>query len=423
MQDIVPPDGIRSIRRIAIPETKQKPEKARAEAIREVREEFQSARIRAHAPRDWKKYYYGLGALAVVILAVIISSLFHSATVSVSPKQLVTDIAASLIAKKDAGGADLPFTLATIKKTGSVTVKASGEEKVEKRASGVIVVYNNYSSAPQRLIKNTRFETPEGLIFRIDQSVTVPGKKGTLPGSIEATVYADEAGEKYNVGLKDFTIPGFKGDPRYAAFSAKSKPSAPLAGGFSGLMKVVSDADRKAAQAQIEKDLKLELMKQAGSDISGDLVLFDGAYVMNFVPLSQEAGTNNQVTIREEGTLSAYVFNKKSLSAAAAKVVIKDYKNEPILIENIEDLAFVPKKAIDPASDKEVSFTLSGNAHFAWAYDEASLKQALLGKSRSEVQAVIAKFPMLERVDISMSPFWRRSFPDDVAKISIKRAE
>ena len=419
---MVPADGGRSIRDIPIPEPKKKLEKkTQVETVREVRQEFM--RIREDRPRDWKKYLYVGGGVAVVVIAIVISSIFHSAKVTVTPKTLVADVNANLSAKKNAGGADLPFTPLSIKKIGAVTVKASGEEQVDKKASGTIVIYNNYSTAPQRLIKNTRFQTPEGLVFRIDQSVTVPGKKGTVPGSVEAVVYADEAGEKYNVGLKDFTIPGFKGDPRYTAFTARSKPGAPLAGGFSGVMKVVSDADRKAAQIEIEKNLRAELLKDAEAGLSADSVLFDNAYLITFAPLPQENLSNDQVTIKEEGTISGFVFNKKSLSTFVARASIKEYKNEPILVENISDLTFTPKKEIHPGTDNDVSFVLSGNARFMWTYEEVDLKKTLVGLSREGVPAAIREFPMIEKIDISMSPFWRRSFPDTPDKIYIERAE
>lgn len=422
MLDMIPADNGRSIRDVPLPESKRKPEKkSRVESVREVRQEF--TRVREDKPRDPKKYFYVGGVVAVIALAVVISSVFHSVKVSVTPKMLITDVNVGLSAKKNAGGADLSFTPLSIKKVGSVTVKASGEEQVEKKASGTIVIYNDYSTASQRLIKNTRFQTPEGLIFRIDQSVTVPGKKGTIPGSVEAVVYADEAGEKYNVGLKDFTIPGFKGDPRYTAFTARSKPSAPLSGGFSGVMKVVSDADRKAAQTEIEKNLRAELLREAEASLSPDSVFFDNGYLITFNPLPQENLSDDQVTIREEGTISGFVFDKEALSMFTARALIKDYKNEPILIENVTDLIFTPKKEIHPATDNEVSFALSGNAEFVWTYDGNLLKESLVGLSRDEIAPVIKEFPMIEKVDISMSPFWRRSFPDTVEKIYIERAE
>ena len=258
MQDIVPKGG-RSIRKVPLPEGRQRTERAapkkeipklieelakpkapeplkreeikepietvteseapredHVSALRDVREEFEASRERRI--RKGKNLKVGLITLAIVAvlgLAVFVSNLFHSAVLSVSPRVAAAAISDDLVAKR-AGG--LTYQAVTLKEEGSSTVKATGEEAVSKKASGTVVIYNNYNSSSQRLIKNTRFETPEGLIFRVSDSVTVPGKKGSTPGSVEATIVADEPGDKYNVGLKDFTIPGFKGDPRYATF-------------------------------------------------------------------------------------------------------------------------------------------------------------------------------------------------------------
>ena len=78
----------------------------------------------------------------------------------------------------------------------------------DERATGVIVVYNAYSAAPQRLIKNTRFATEDGKIFRAKDSIVVPGttiENGKIiPGSVEAIVVADEPGEAYNFQTPEF---------------------------------------------------------------------------------------------------------------------------------------------------------------------------------------------------------------------------
>ena len=55
-------------------------------------------------------------------------------------------------------------------------LKKSGEPKAKLKSSGKIIVYNNFSSEPQRLIIRTRFESPEGLVYRIPESIVVPGK-------------------------------------------------------------------------------------------------------------------------------------------------------------------------------------------------------------------------------------------------------
>ena len=88
-------------------------------------------------------------------------------------------------------------------------------------AQGTITVYSTETKA-QDLINNTRFETPSGLIFRIHAPITVPPATSSGPGSVTATVYADQPGASYNVAATSFTVPGLQNTPEYTEVTAKS---------------------------------------------------------------------------------------------------------------------------------------------------------------------------------------------------------
>ena len=183
------------------------------EVLRSVRREFEAKspvrKTRQRLSKN-KKRLALLGLfVGVIALAVLVSGFFNGASVSITPRTAEASIQNEYTARKGEAAAELAYQIISISSEGSESVKATGERQVEKRATGTIIIYNNYSDTPQRLIKNTRFATPEGLVFRISDSVNVPGKIGPTPGSIVAVVTADEPGDKYKVGLKDFTIPGF----------------------------------------------------------------------------------------------------------------------------------------------------------------------------------------------------------------------
>jgi hypothetical protein len=88
----------------------------------------------------------------------------------------------------------------------------------DRYASALMIVYNEYSTTPQRLIKNTRFESSSGLVFRIAETVEIPGytvsDTSMVPGTVSVRVYADEPDPIYLIGPGDFTIPGFEGLPQ-----------------------------------------------------------------------------------------------------------------------------------------------------------------------------------------------------------------
>jgi len=396
-------------------------EDAHIKALRKARAEFEMHNLPRRNFVNKKKLWIGGIAVLAIGSIVLISTVFHGASVMVSPKSLSLNVAGDYSADKKASSGGLVFETFMSRQTGTEVVKASGEETVNKKASGTIVVYNNYNSASQRLIKNTRFETPEGLIFRITDSVTVPGKSANKPGSIEALVTADEAGEKYNVGLKDFTIPGFKGDPRYSSFYARSKTE--LSGGFSGVRKVVADGDRKKVEESIRTKLKASLLEDVKKNVVSGQVFFDKAFTVDFVSLPEESLSGSEVLLKVEGTIAAVVFDQKILSSYLAIKLIKGYQGDEVIIKNPESVFFTPKSDFRPASNQTVSFSLSGTPAFEWVFDGMALANGLAGVDRKDVVSVLQKFPMIEKADISIRPFWRSSFPDSSKRITIKKAE
>lgn len=387
----------------------------------DVHEEFDYSEEESVSTGSGKKWIIGGSVFAALALVFVISTIFHGATLSVTPRTQVATINDAVTASKSSATAGLSFQPKVIKQTGSVQLKATGEKQVSTQASGTIIIYNNYNATAQRLVKNTRFETPEGLIFRIADSVTVPGKNGSTPGSVEAVVYADEAGDKYNVGLKDFTIPGFKGDPRYNAFYAKSKPSSPLAGGFQGTVRVVSDADMTKAQADIKTRATVELLKQVEAQVPEGSVFFSGAHTVSCTTLPQENVSSTEVLVKMECTLSAAFFDTQKLSEKLASLKVAGYQNDPVIVRDIRSLSFTPRDGFDPAAET-VAFSLQGDAQFEWLYDEAAFKQKLAGAKSSDVPSITQGFPMIEKVEASIRPFWRKTFPADVSDITVKKA-
>ena len=153
--------------------------------------------------RSKKVLYISIGLL-IFALFFGISALFKSAEIRITPKNEVSILDENFKATKNASTNNgLGFQVVTTVKDVEKKISATDEQMVEKKAQGKIVVYNNYSTQPQSLIKTTRFETPEGLIFRATENIVVPGiqvKNGkNVAGSVEVSVEADKPGTEYNV--------------------------------------------------------------------------------------------------------------------------------------------------------------------------------------------------------------------------------
>ncbi len=366
-----------------------------------------------------KKWFYISSLVLILVLAFAVSAFFKKATVKISPKQEQKTISESFTAKKDVA-TGLSFQTVTVSKDIEKTAKASGEEKVDRKSSGKIVIYNNFNNQPQKLVATTRFQTPEGLIFRLIAPATVPGREvkdgKTVPGSVEVTVEADKPGVSYNIGLKDFTIPGFKGDPKYTSVYARSKTE--MTGGFSGMQKVVSKETLDASDKEMKTELEATLLKDIEAQIPANFVSYKDGLSFEFENTVQVPDTTKQdVTLRKKAKVTAIIFDKGALSKALLNKLMPDVESEAVKILNLSSLEFKINNFTDV--DKQVSFTIGGNANFVWVFDENKLKTELLGLSKKSAKVVISQYPAVSEAWIETKPFWNQNIPRNPEDVSL----
>ena len=366
-----------------------------------------------------------LGTVVIIVAGVLLLNYFAGATVTIVPKHETTTMDERFTAIKNATGADLPYAIMSTTTSLSIEVPATGEKTVTTKASGKIVVYNEQTVA-QRLIKNTRFESPTGKIYRINDSITVPkasisGGK-TTPGSLEVTVYADEAGPEYNIAPTDFTLPGLKSSPTFKKVYARSK--GPMTGGASGTIKTGSDQDLKQAGEDLRVQLETKLRSKARGDLAPFQITFDQAIVVELgqPTLSKaEASATNKAVVTEEGRIVLVVWKRADLTKAIVKKLVENYGGEEVAINNLDTLQFAmnTQKGDVLMGGAKLDFTLKGTPELSWVINEEAIKAVLLGISKDSFVGILAQYPSVERAEASVRPMWKRSFPDDPERISV----
>ncbi|MDP3661802.1 MAG: hypothetical protein Q8R17_03060 [bacterium] len=429
VSDVTPPGARRSVRSIPVP--------ARSYRYRSTQDESgeedvieNEAPIRIAPPRGGGNrallLLWGVVAAALVGLALAVGIAVSGATVTVTLKSVPVDVSieGTAITATTTVGAYVPYDPSVVEGVESVSLEPEGSKRVERKAVGTIVIYNNFSSAPQRLIKNTRFETTNGLIFRIPESIIVPGKivsgGKTLPGSIETSVYADRVGTEYNIGLSDFTVPGFKSSAeRYAGFYARSKVA--MSGGFVGVAPFVSPEKVSASRATLRKALEAKLAAEVVEKIPADSIMLAGGYAFKATSEAEQETADKKVSVTERGTLTAFVFKRDALASYIARRALLRYDNAPVEFSKLEGLSFefLSKADFGKNPDGRVLFGLRGTGTIVWKLDEERLKQDLAGKLKSETVSVLASYPAIERSQVVIRPFWKKAFPDNIKKISV----
>ena len=428
-QDILPPEGEprrsaptsapepeitpeKSIRNISISRSRSAPEK------RDIPMPTLSTNKRSFMPgsRVWL-----IAALALFVLGILSLFMFRKTTVTVIPRThtILFDNTAPFSAYPAATAASgtLPYTVQTFSFEDTEVVAAQGTQHVETKASGSLTVYNDFSAAPVKLLASTRFETPEGLVYRVPAQIVVPGKNGNTPGSIQVTVVADAVGPNYNVGpVAKFTLPGLKGGAMFEKVYAQSTSA--FTGGFAGEQPQTAPGVLEGATAQLRTRLD-QKVRDAMNALSGSTALADLART-TYTDLPNVAEAENSVRVGQRIEVQVPVFATNVLAGALAQSVSADAQLSDIRLVPGEGFA---SKSADVASttlgSDPISFTLNGKAQLVWQVNGEALAQALAGKDQAAFQTIIGGFPFVQEAKARIEPFWRSTFPKEASAITI----
>jgi hypothetical protein len=372
-----------------------------------------------------KSWIFGI-AIFILIVGFIVGmmTVFASATIAITPKSQSIDVDMKITGTGDKQEGAVRYEVIKLSESKTASVPATGEEAVELKASGKIVIYNNFSADPQRLITRTRFESPEGLIYRISESVVVLGKtvkNGVeTPGSIEAQVFADEAGEKYNIKKSDFTIPGFKNDAsRYKNFYARA--STDMTGGFVGKQKTVLPADKQTALQNIDTETEANLQKELASKVPDGLTLLSDSIIYKSQELPQKEESSS-VLMGKEVTAYAIMLNTQDLSDQITKEYISklaEWKDIKPVVKNFSLLKITGKPDSLDAGGK-IDLQINGQAKVWASIDTNVINQKLVGAPKKEAANLMNEFAGISSIMTTIRPIWKQSFPNNPLKIHVQ---
>lgn len=324
-------------------------------------------------------------------------------------------------AKADSKNLTIPNQAFSQKKNLELKFSATGKKQVERKAGGKILVYNSYSSDPQPLVANTRFISPEGKLFRLTKNIVVPGAKISegkiIPSNIETEVIADAAGTDYNISpVKLFTIPGFKGTPKYQAFYGESKEA--MAGGFIGEVGYPTANDISAAKTNIAKALEDGLKVAVYSQIPAEFkILPDAAHFkITNQTIKEEVDENNNFSIFSEAKINIIGFRESDLLGVLIKRAEEERGSEYEVIS--KKLGYGISRA-DFESGK-MSFLVNFKANMRYKIDLELLRNRISGRSELDLRAIIFSLPGINSASISLWPFWVNKVPVDTERVKIK---
>ncbi|MFM2424384.1 MAG: hypothetical protein RLZZ70_775 [Candidatus Parcubacteria bacterium] len=367
--------------------------------------------------------------LSIVGGGVFLSYITGGATVNVYPKVRELNVNAEFTAYKELRAGELSYEVMTLEASGERQVAATGQEEVSTQAKGTLEIKKTTPGA-ERLIKNTRFATTDGKVFRIQESVVVPGA-GTdasgksVPGTIRAEVFADEAGDGYNLPAgTTLQVPGFKEGNFMDLYNAISATNAEaFTGGFKGPKFIINENELAAARQSLQTELRDTLLNRVNSQKPAGMTTFIGSVAMTYTELPAVQYGDNLVTIKEQAILQMPLFKAADFATFIAKETIVGYDGEGVRIDNLDALTFSYQNSTTSqtniANVDSLGFKITGVPKIVWTFDIGKLKIDLAGAEKTGIPQIMSSYSGIAESEVKVRPIWQRSMPDKIEKITI----
>jgi len=375
----------------------------------------------------WPKLFIIFIVVALIVAGVVSYLVLPNAEVSITPKTEIITFDLSVIGSESISQIDetlnqIPLQEVEVIKTKTGEFSTTGEKDISEKARGSITVYNEYSSSPQTLVATTRFQSSDGKVFRIPESVTVPGaaiEEGKIiPSTLEVEVIADQPGDGYNIGPADFSVPGFKGTPKYAGFYGKSSDS--MSGGYVGKARVVLAEDLEEAENTLVEELKSEVSRALEDQIPTDLKILEDGSRQEVTKISSSHKQGEQAdkfTLEMKVSMKVLLFNEEDLKSLVNLNLVSRISEDRTPIDKTQKISW-QTPSIDWL-EGEASFSLSVEEGVAWTIDTQSLKQDLVDQNETEVRRYLANQSDIEKAKVSFWPFWVKKMPSQEEKIKV----
>ena len=374
-----------------------------------------------------KKMVVILGVVSIILLGTIVYMTTGSAKIDIMPHKQPLDFKLKVSASDkfsivDVGGNKIPGQLFNVEKSANQTFSTSGQKEVAQKARGTITVYNEYGTAPQVLIATTRFQTPDGLIFKTLKGIVVPGITviggKIVPGNIKVEVIADKAGQTYNIPPSKFGIPAFneKGDTlRYQKVYGQSIDI--MKGGVIGKAKVVTDNDFNSAKMILTDQVTKDVSDSLKTQTAGLKVINASAIkLQNPQSTAKVDEASDAFTMTVSGAIKTVGFKEDDL-----KNLIKQY------IDKNQNQTVIPEKlnisydnvTFDEASDTMI-FTVNIKGNSYTKVDGDKIKADLSGKNENEIKDYFKGAVGVDTAKVMLSPFWVKRIPQDKDRTNLQ---
>ncbi len=326
----------------------------------------------------------------------------------------------------------------------NMNIQTTNEQFFGSPSKGIMKVINT-TTKDMALKGNTQFVSRDGIIFRTQNWINVPAKKGEINGEILVDVIADpfdingqRVGERGNIEPQVFQIRLFDQHTQKLIWGESINI---MEGGTSVYKKILTQNELDKAKNDIKKILidqgkkKLyDLLKEKNLFSNSNLRMLDDSDYTSIDII--ELNVNEDLIDKEIDEFSIYCkLRIKTLAFdinELKKILIKELKfktnTDMRLREDLFDENYITYKVVDTTKDYvKMSITVKGIQEYIIEPDLPSgkrlsqnIKNKIAGKSLLEADNIVSNLPQVAEVEISVWPFWTSAIPQVHDNITIK---
>lgn len=369
----------------------------------------------ARIEKYYNKIVIGFIAATVLLLAVIMYFSFAKTVVVLHPN-VTTEQLSQNLSTEDVFGMVL---LTDVSASESFSGVSSSESR-PGRASGTVTIVNNYS-ADQPLVETTRLLSEDGVLFRTQETVTVPAG-----GSVEVSVAADEEGEAGNIGPSRFEVVALWDGLKEQIYAESSTA---MTGGLI-TESLVTASDIEKVHADTDAVLEEEAMNRFSQELNTRTelpeqpLLADTVSIVEYAEKSIDASEGDsveQVTATHTATVAGVIVDRDALVSRLQQSAQENtLEGEAVLASpDITDIQVTVNSVNDERTAADVTVTYSVQT----SIDESSElldTTRLTGLTERQIDEYFAVFEEVESVDVHFSPFWLQKTPSLPENIHIR---
>ncbi|OGZ61980.1 MAG: hypothetical protein A2932_00635 [Candidatus Spechtbacteria bacterium RIFCSPLOWO2_01_FULL_46_10] len=374
--------------------------------------------------------FAGISALAVfLVILFVVLSVLPRVTLSITPQSIEDTISFTLVFDTNVTTSNFERNIIPaqiFEETGSKSAQfeASGQAEVNENAAGTIRVFNEFSSSPQTLVANTRFLSSDGKLFRTTETVVVPGAKiddgKIIASSTTVEVRAADPGEAFNIGSSTFSIPGFKGTPKFLSFYGKSESA--MEGGFKGVRAIITGEDEARAREELRVNLLDKLTEILRTKVPSNLIMIDDSLSVEFIKFDVRTDgfeNSNKFSIDADGVARVFLVQKEDVEAAIQyNFRTSNEFSQDFELSSQRSISYIVK---DADYEKGVARTgINVVQTFNRVVGVEGILEEIKGKNEVEVRRILASYEELASAQVRFWPFWVKSVPRNVEDITVE---